>query len=371
MRERAERVVTVLRAIVYEVRTEKVTFLAGSVAYHAFISMLPLLLLLLAVVSSIGNRTLTDGMIHLTQAVLTPGASELLLHELRRAGRSTGISLFGALVLLWGTLRIFRGLDTAFSDVYDTEVENTLTDQVSDGFVVFVTFGLAVVATGAIFDAIPSGTGSVYLLLEHAALVVGLALVLLPMYYIFPDTDVSMVEVLPGTFFAATGLTIFESLFRLYLRYSSRQPTQSVIAGVLVLLTWLYFSGLVLLVGVAINAVLSNRSADVNVAPVIGGVPVEEETGPSDRTRVVDSVDELDGLLDPPRELTISVGERSVSLPAPQHVRIDTEQSSLSISDEPIGVELRWTSAGELENGSPADESSSAEGPSPDTSSDE
>jgi membrane protein len=343
MEERVERVLTLLRALVHEVRTEKVTFLAGSIAYHAFVSMLPLLLLLLAVLSRVGDRTLTDAVLELARAVLTPGASDLLLNELQQGATSTGVSLFGLAVLLWGTLRIFRGLDTAFSDIYETESENTLGDQLLDGVVVLFTFGLAVTVAGLVLDAIPEGGGAVGLAVRTAALVAALSLVLLPMYYVFPDTDVSLVEVLPGTLFAAGGLTAFKTLFAFYIQYSSRQPRQSVIAGVLVLLTWLYFSGLVLLLGVAINAVLSNRSADVNVAPVFGGKDRLEEHERPDRETVSTALDELESLLDPPQRLRVSVGERSLSLPAPQHVRVDTADSAFSVSDTHVALELRWS----------------------------
>lgn len=41
MDDQLSRIVEVLQAIVYEARTEKLTFMAGSIAYHAFVSLLP------------------------------------------------------------------------------------------------------------------------------------------------------------------------------------------------------------------------------------------------------------------------------------------------------------------------------------------
>ncbi|EMA54212.1 hypothetical protein C450_06762, partial [Halococcus salifodinae DSM 8989] len=51
---RFDRPISIVRAIVHELRTEKVTFMAGSIAYHAFVSMLPLLVLVLTIISTVG-----------------------------------------------------------------------------------------------------------------------------------------------------------------------------------------------------------------------------------------------------------------------------------------------------------------------------
>ncbi|MFC6974330.1 YhjD/YihY/BrkB family envelope integrity protein [Halomicroarcula sp. GCM10025709] len=90
------------------------------------------------------------------------------------------------------------------------------------------------------------------------------------MYYIFPDADCSFVEVVPGTAFAAVGIAVAQVVFT---AFKSGSAGGNLVASILVLLTWLYVVGLVILLGVVINAVLSNRSKDVDIEPVVGGVP--------------------------------------------------------------------------------------------------
>lgn len=68
----------------------------------------------------------------------------------------------------------------------------------------------------------------------------GLFVVLYPMYYIFPDADVSVVEIVPGTAFAAVSLTIAHVLFT---AFKSGGTGGNLIASILVLLTWLYITG--------------------------------------------------------------------------------------------------------------------------------
>jgi membrane protein len=264
-RDRSEEL---LRAVVHEVRVEKLTFVAGSIAYHAFISILPLLLLVLTLVQQTQNVALNDSIVGIMEAILTPEASAVIQQGLTEADAS--VSLLGAVFLIWGAMRIFRGLDTAFSDIYETESENSFTDQLGDGLVLLITVTLAIVAASVVGSRISvAGTGLLGGILQVVATVLGLFIVFYPMYYIFPDTSVSPLEIVPGTAFAAVSIAIAQTVFTIF---KSGASGGNLVASILVLLTWLYVIGLILLIGVAINAVLSNRSSDIDVEPVFGGV---------------------------------------------------------------------------------------------------
>ena len=178
-------------------------------------------------------------------------------------------------------------------------------------------------------------------------LILGLAFALFPMYYVFPDTDVSALEVAPGTLTAAVGLALFESLFRAYTSLSNASPDSSVVAGILVLLTWLYFSGLVILLGAAVNAVLSNRSRDVNVEPVFGGVPPEAKRhGDVSRSELVAAVERLDERLRDAEDVVVVVDGEEIPVPAPDDVVSDTETLRF-LPGGAVTVELRWSPAEE------------------------
>lgn len=326
------------RAVAHEVRAENLPFMAGSIAYHAFVSILPLFLLVLAVVSTVGSPGLEERVIGLARSVLTEGASEVLVAELRAASASTGASLLGGALLLWGTLRIFRGLDTAFSDVYESEAANTLPDQIGDGLLV-----LATVAGALVVSAVLPDLGGLPGPVRRGLLVLGLAAVLFPMYYVFPDVDHSAVEVVPGVLVSAAGLAMFQELFRLYVRYSARQPTRSAVAAILVFLTWLYVSGFVVLLGAAVNAVLSNRSRDVNVDPLVGDAARREGESP-DHERVVAALDQVGALLDgadAETPVALSVGDQRVVLPTPGDVTTKTDRDRLRPGSEAT-LRIRW-----------------------------
>jgi|AntDeeMetageno50_2_1112565.scaffolds.fasta_scaffold02215_2 membrane protein len=335
-----ERTLRVGRAIVHELRVEKVTFVAGSIAYHAFVSLLPFLLLVIAVLSAIGSPP-EEAIVSLASAVLTANAGDALLRELDAAGASTGVSALGGVVLLWGALRIFRGLDTAFSAIYETEAHNTIADQFVDATVVFLTVGLAIAVTWGIDSALAvEGSGLGAWLFGRLVLVGGLGLVLFPMYYVFPDADVSIREVVPGMVVAAVGLVTLVSVFQFYAALRTGEDS-SVIVGILVLLTWLYVSGLIVLVGAAVNAVLSNRSQDIDIDPVIG-THTTDGTRATDHDRLAADLKDVATSVEESDELRVVAGDTDVRLPSPRHATAETDDSTLELDGETLTVEFEW-----------------------------
>lgn len=338
-----DRAGTILRAIVHECKAEQITFMAGSIAYNAFASLLPLLFLLLALVSAVGGGQLESNLIELTRSVVTPGAGEVLVSELRNA--SVSASALGFAVLAWGMLRIFRSLDTAFSDIYETEAQNTFTDQLTDGLAAFGSIAAVILVVAGIESAVTIDTASgPAWVVQRALLICVVAVALVPMYYLFPDeADMRLVEVLPGAVVTASGLVVLQSVFSLYVAFSSQAANNSVLAGILVFLTWLYFSGLILLVGVAINAVFSNRSEDVNIEPVIGGVPRADLQG-VERTVPEERLQQLSHSLAEAGTVQVTVGEdgEDITVPAPDIVTVDTDTSPLPGLNDTASLELRW-----------------------------
>lgn len=269
MRDRLRRALAIAVAVVRVVRRKNVTFMAGSIAYNAFVSLLPLLLILFLAVAAVGDDPLALYVVELTERYLTPNAQLLVATALTDSTGQAGLSAISVVTLLWGTFKIFRGLDTAFAELYTSDREPSLVGQLRDGAVVLFAVMFAILAAGAagaafaLFPAIPF-IGLVNPLL----LVVGLTLAFLPMYYVFPNADVTVREVLPGTVVAAVGWALLEAIFQVYAAAASTYEVYGTIGAVLLLLTWLYFGGLVLLVGAAVNVVLAGR-VDESVDPEV------------------------------------------------------------------------------------------------------
>jgi membrane protein len=201
-------------------------------------------------------------------AVLPEAGRRVVTSTLRDATANVGLSVVGVGVLLWGTSKIFRAMDAAFAEIYDTERKLSLLDQFRDALVVFLALALAALATIALgsFVEVPEAVPFAWALNGLIA-VLGLTVAFFPLYYVFPNIDVSFREVLPGVLVAAVGWVGLKWLFNLYVSFSSKPDVYGLIGTLVLLVTWLYVGGLVLLVGAAVNAIRAGRGGDRRAKP--------------------------------------------------------------------------------------------------------
>jgi YihY family inner membrane protein len=251
---------TLARRIVREVRTRDATLLAASIAYYAFVSLLPLLVVTTTVATAVGGASLRAAALSLAGRYLLPVGQELVGEALANTTGRGGVTLVGFALLLWSSLKLFRGIDTAFARVYGTTPREFL-GSVRVGVTVLVAVGvgsfggIALVAVVAVLR-----TPATFLapLLFFAVLVVAL----FPVYYLMPTVDLSPREALPGTLLGAVGWTLLGTAFALYAAVAStsgRFALYGALGAILLLVTWFYLAGLVLLVGATLNAVRGGR----------------------------------------------------------------------------------------------------------------
>lgn len=251
-----------LRSIVDITREENVTFLAASVAYYAFFSIVPLLLLALAVGSLVGGQAFAERIVTLVEGQLSGQGATVVEQALTNPDGRAGASVAGLVALTWSALKLFRGLDLAFDEVYRTEPETSLLDQITDGLTVIVTIGLAIVlmvGLGTLLGRAAAIAIPYVSLIGYVALIVGLVVVFLPLYYVMPPVEMSLAEALPGALFAAVGWLVLQAAFQVYAANAGNYAAYGFLGAVLLFLTWLYFAAVLVLIGAVVNVVLAGR----------------------------------------------------------------------------------------------------------------
>jgi len=205
-----------------------------------------------------------------------------------------------------------------------------------------VTVAVAILSASALGSVLPeSGSGLPWAVASGLVRAAGLFIVFYPMYYVFPDTDVSPLEVVPGVAFAAVGLTIAQVLFT---AFKSGSTGGNIIASILVLLSWLYIIGLLILLGAAINAVLSNRSEDVDIDPVVGDHSQQNTARETTMSREA-LLAELDTLAAHLRHgqdvITIEVADERTEIDCPETAAVDRSSDVFGL-DQSVALTLRW-----------------------------
>lgn len=287
------------RAVVDTVRDEEITFLAAAIAYYAFVSLLPALLLALVVASVVGGDRLVTQVLGAGAAYLSPTGQDVLGESLRGARGRAGATAVGVLLLGWTTLRVFRGLDIAFSRVYGTS-SGTFLGQLRNAVIVVLSVGIGIgsmIGVGAVLAVlnVPIGRRLVGLV----ALLLGLVIVFLPLYYVFPGRRIGVRGALPGAVVAAVGWVILQAGFQVYASLAEGFAVYGVIGGVLLIVTWFYVAAIVILVGAAVNVVVEpgggvgNRQGQGNGGSEFRPSPMDpDEDGSGDDTASAD-IEEL------------------------------------------------------------------------------
>ena len=86
---------------------------------------------------------------------------------------------------------------------------------------------------------------------------VALVILALALYLLTPENYLTVRQALPGAIFFSVGWIIATKLFQLYVaRYDRYNPTYLALASIVVLLTWMYLTCLLLLLGGKLNAIL-------------------------------------------------------------------------------------------------------------------
>ncbi|SEP65317.1 YihY/virulence factor BrkB family protein [Natrinema salaciae] len=248
-----------LTAIYRTASDRDLTFLAAGFAYYAFVSLIPMVLLALVVGSLLGGEQAAQRLITAAGDFLPASGEDLVTDALTTESGRAEATIVALLVAAWGALKVFRGLSLAFDRVYDEVAEDTLVDQIRDGLTVIVAGAGALALMVGIGAAlrIVANTVPFVGLLGWLTLLVGLVLVFLPVYYVLPPIPVGLAEILPGAIFAAVGWTVLQVGFQLYAANAAQYEAYGAVGVVLLFVTWLYFAGIIILVGAVLNVVRS------------------------------------------------------------------------------------------------------------------
>jgi membrane protein len=263
VRELASRVWT-------EIGADEASDRAAALSYYFLFALFPALLFLTALLAFLPIEGLMDRLIAYLRQVL-PGESaatvERTLDEITSSGRVSLLSV-GALAALWagsnGMASVISALNVAY-DVTDTRPwwkRRLIAIVLTAGFSVFILLGLLLMVFGPKIGgwvAAWLGFGTVFSLVWNvvsvpiAIFVVGLGISLV--YFLAPAGDQRWHWVTPGSTVALLLWLVMSFGLRLYVTYfGNYNATYGSIGGVILLMLWLYLTGIVLLLGAEVNS---------------------------------------------------------------------------------------------------------------------
>lgn len=274
----------VLKRAWREAKTDQVPLLAAGVAFYSFLALFPAMIAAVMLYGLVRDPDDVRQQIDELSATLPSDAASLLTTQLEAitstSSSSLGLGLMISLVLaLWSASGGVGNVMTAVNLAYDEEEtrgfikRKLLAIGLTLGAIVFVVVAVGMVAVApAVLDSLV-GAGPLRWALETArwiGLLVAMSVALGILYRLAPDRDAPKFRWVSIGSVVATVLWLVASLgFSLYVdNFGSYNKTYGALAGVVVMLLWLWLTMYVVLLGAEINAEAEQQTAeDTTVGP--------------------------------------------------------------------------------------------------------
>ena len=289
------------RNVWHEMDEDEIVDRAAALAYYFLFALFPVLLFLTALLGMLPLPGLMDRLIAYVDQAMPADAASIVHRTLAeiQQGASGGLLSVGALAALWASSSGMASIMTALNGAYDVKdtrpwwTRRFLSVLLTIGFAGFILSALVLVVFGPLLGEMAAtrlGMGTVFnvtfrLLSVPVVMVlvlVGIALV----YYFAPAVKQRWQWVTPGSAVALVLWLAGSFGLRFYVtRFADYGATYGSIGGVILLMLWLYLTGLALLIGAEINAEIEHaaaaRGAVTAKAPGEHTAPVDRVAAPT------------------------------------------------------------------------------------------
>jgi membrane protein len=266
----------VSRRLVWETATDATTGLAAQMAYLLLFALAPGLLFLWHLLGLFGtDPAKLHQMFLLLQSFMPPDPKvqdilDAAVASVVVTGSSGLLANVGIILgIYFGTVFIAT-ISHALSHTHGVREDPHWWSKYIISFLLLFWFGILILFSfnAMVFGETLAGVAEVNLQLSiplqewvaalnlpfTALALIGLALLL---YLLTPENYLTIRQALPGAIFFSIGWIIATKLFQLYVvRYDRYNPTYLALASIIVLLTWMYLTCLLLLLGGKLNAIL-------------------------------------------------------------------------------------------------------------------
>jgi membrane protein len=267
-----------------EAKLDQVPLLAAGVAFYSFLSLFPAMIAAVTVYGLVADPETVARQTEAISKALPKDAASLITKQMEAIAsqpqQSLGLGLIIALALaLWSASGGVGNIVTAVNLAYDEEEtrgfvkRKALALAFTLGAILFVVVAVTLIAvTPVLLDAfIPDG--ALHMLLNAArwvGLVIAVAIALGVLYRYAPDRDSPKFKWVSVGAAVATVIWIVASLgFSLYVdNFGSYSKTYGALAGVAILMLWLWITAFIVLLGAEINAEAEQQTVkDTTVGP--------------------------------------------------------------------------------------------------------
>jgi membrane protein len=257
-----------------EMNEDHVMAFAGNLTYKGLFAIFPFFTFLLSLLGVFNATDLVNVMVDKLSGIAPQSATRFIEGQLLSITQSQAESAFtfGAIIsillALWGISGAFCSVMEAMNVMYEVEEDRPFWKVY--GLSIFMSLAVIVLLVGALVLVIFGesigvrvadlvGLGSLFATLWSIVQwpVVALVVLFALIYYFAPAVEQRFRWISPGSILAFVFWLIFSLLFSLYTSIAgSYNETYGSLAGVIVLMLYVYYSALIMLIGAEVNQVI-------------------------------------------------------------------------------------------------------------------
>ncbi|MDB4890998.1 MAG: ribonuclease [Gemmatimonadetes bacterium] len=281
-------VVPLVKKTFREIGEDRIPSLAAETAYYFFFSLFPLLLFLTPLLGLIGNgRELMEALLQRLSATIPSDALSLLrrtLTEIITTSGGVGIMSIGALLAGWSGSSIFGTLMDALNVAYDVSETRPRWKRIGLRLVCLFLAGVIVLGATLVFlegGQIATWMGhtlhlgvlgtTVWMFVQTVLAVLLIVALCITLFKLLPNVQQRWPHLIIASVVTTVLWLLATLLFRVYVQnFGAYNKTYGTIGGVIALLSWMYYTMLVLLAGGEFASELHHGSGAVD--PLKGAI---------------------------------------------------------------------------------------------------
>lgn len=276
----------VIRRLVWETATDETMGLSAQLAYQFLLTLVPGLLFLWHLLSLFGtDPAKLHKMLGVVRAFLPPDPKiqeilDVIVANVIVTPTNSALTTAGVIFGIYLGTMFISTISRALSHTHGVTADRNRWSKYIISLLLLFWFGITILFAFnlVVFGETLAGIAEVNLQLSIplqswvAALnlpftAVALVVLALALYLLTPENYLTIRQALPGAIFFSAGWMTVTKLFQFYVaRYDRYNPTYLALASIIMLLTWMYLTCLLLLLGGKLNAILRRESERADAA---------------------------------------------------------------------------------------------------------
>lgn len=259
--------------LVYRIGKDDASGLAAQMTYHFVLAMFPMLIFLLTLlpVFNIDQSRITDMLSSAPSE--TSSIIKSVIGDVTK-NSSGGLLSVGLILAIWSASNGMTAIMNSFNVAYDVEDSRngillkllSVVFTIVMGFVFLIAMALPTLGSAIshyLFG--PLGLDSqikwIFTLLRVLLPLIIILLLFIVLYSVAPNVKTKFRSVLPGAIFTSVIWLLGSFAFGWYIsNFGNYSKTYGSIAGIIILLIWLYLTSFIIIIGAEINAIIHQRN---------------------------------------------------------------------------------------------------------------